>query len=285
MPKDCKKVTTNSITNIDYTKKYTSLNETILLHDTVIDGKLEVDGKVKVDGKLDVEGKLSLEGKLEVSGLSDLNTLIVNEKLSVLDDTSLHNTIIDGSLNAVNIIFSDNTIQTTAYVGSNSSSKMLPYYYGNIGFNMESFINSPAVIFDNLDLYTNKSIILKLFILVESSSSANNYSGYIKVTPSSIDNGNSINILKIPYNYNNSLATYAISNYEKDNNICNEISNVSISITKNTNENKAKLLFKFDKVTPNKTYYINCAVLSGSIEIISNTIIQNTNANSFSIYN
>jgi len=122
MPKDCKnesntkcgcnsnahgkRVTTNAINNIEYSKRYTSLDDTILLHDTVIEGKLEVDGKIKVDGKLDIEGKLSLEGKLDVSGLSELNDVLINEKLTVLDDTVLHNTEIDGSLNVVNLYVS-----------------------------------------------------------------------------------------------------------------------------------------------------------------------------------
>jgi len=116
MPKDCncnsniygKKVTTNAINNIEYSKKCTTLDETILLHDTVIEGKLEVDGKVKVDGKLDVEGKFSLEGKLDVSGLSELNDVLINENLTVLGDTILHNTEIDGSLNVVNLVVSNN---------------------------------------------------------------------------------------------------------------------------------------------------------------------------------
>jgi cytoskeletal protein CcmA (bactofilin family) len=103
-----KKVTTTAINNIEYSKKYTCLDEIILLHDTVIEGKLEVDGKVKVDGKLDVDGKFSLEGKLDVSGLSELNDVLINESLTVSEDTLLHDTIIDGSLNVHNLLVSDN---------------------------------------------------------------------------------------------------------------------------------------------------------------------------------
>lgn len=403
MPRDCKKVTTNSITNIDYTKKYTSLNEAILLHDTVIEGKLEVDGKVKVDGKLDVEGKLSLEGKLEVSGLSDLNDVTINETLSVLQDTTLHNTLIDGdlsvsgitklhnfsfdgsmnianlnivnltvsgisnlkntvvddslnavslsvsgtsnlkntridgslnavnlavsgtsnlkntridgslnlinltvsgntnlkntridsSLNIINLIFPDNTIQTTAYIPNNNINvvpKVLPSFYGNVFLNTEISINTPSIIFNNFSTFANKSVIIQFRIFVESNNSDNcnqvsNYFGYIRFSPSLVDNGSIVNKMKMPYTYNKSISTYTNINHEKDNKKTYEISDVFICTSKNMNDNNVKLFLRLDKNdTLDKTYYINVSIISCFPDNINNISIQNTQSNNFAVY-